>query len=90
MNLDKATNFDPFLVVILGDFNRKLRNWCITDKTNFDGAKIGTLISQSGLHQIIKEPTHILDTSSSCIDLFFTSQPKLVIDCGIHASLHMN
>ena len=33
-------------------------------------------------------PTHILSQSSSCIDLIFTDQPHLVIDCGIHASLH--
>ena len=31
-----------------------------------------------------------LDTSSSCIDLFFTSQPKLIMDSGVHTSLHVN
>ena len=37
-----------------------------------------------------KEPTHILDKSRSCIDLIFTSQPNIVIDSGVHASLHSN
>ena len=73
----------------MGDFNAKLCNWCINDKNNFEGAKIGTLTSQNGLHQIIKEPTHILDTSSSWIDLIFTSQPKSVMDSGVHATLHV-
>ena len=71
LNLGKATTFNSFLVVVLSDFNTKPSNWCINDKTNFQGAKIDTLTSQYGLHQIIKEPTHILSTSFSCID--FTS-----------------
>ena len=90
MNLDKATIYNPFLVIVLGYSNAKSCNWCINDKTNFEGAKIDTLNSQNSLHQIIKEPTHILDPSSSCIDLIFTSQPKLVMDSGVHSSLHVN
>ena len=39
---------------------------------------------------MIKEPTHILDTSSSCIDLMFTSLPNLIIDSGVHSSVHRN
>ena len=60
--------------------------WHINDKTNFEGAKIETLTSQNDLHQIIKEPAHILDKSSSCIDLIFTLQPNLVMDSGVHSS----
>ena len=90
LNLDKKTTYNPFLVVVLGYFNAKSCNWYINDKTNFEGAKIDILTLQNGLHQIIKESTHILDTSSSCIDLFFTSQPELVMDSGVHASLRVN
>ena len=68
LNLDKATTFNSFLVVALGDFNAKSCNWCINDKTNSEGAKIDTLTSQNGLHQIIKEPTQTLDTLFSCIN----------------------
>ena len=32
---------------------------------------------------------HVLANSSSCIDLIFTDQPNLVIDCGTHPSLHL-
>ena len=42
------------------------------------------------MHQIINEPTHISNTSSSCIDLIFTSQPNLVTDSSVHSSLHPN
>ena len=90
LNFDKATTFNPFLVVVLGDFNAKPCNWCINDKTNFEGANIDTLTSQNGLQQIIKKPTHILDASSSSIDFFLTSQSNLVINSGAHISLHAN
>ena len=39
---------------------------------------------------MINEPTHILESSSSCIDLIFTSQPNLVTESGVHLSLHPN
>ena len=43
-----------------------------------------------GLQQIIKKPAHISNTSSSCIDLIFTSQPNLITDSGVHSSLQTN
>ena len=60
------------------------------DKTNFEGDAIENLTSQFVLHQVIKEPAHILDTSSSCINLIFTSQPNLITESGVHSSLHSN
>ena len=42
------------------------------------------------MHQVIKEPTHILHNSSSCIDLIFASQPNLTIESGINPSLDPN
>ena len=39
---------------------------------------------------MINEPTHILESSSSCIDLIFTSQPNLITESGVHPSLHPN
>ena len=35
-------------------------------------------------------PFHISNTSSSCIDLIFTSQLNLITDSGAHSSLHSN
>ena len=48
------------------------------------------MTSQFGLSQIIKEATHLLESSSSCIDLIFTTQPNLVVESGVHPSLHPN
>ena len=39
---------------------------------------------------MINEPAHILESSSSCIDLIFTSQPNLITESGFHPSLHPN
>ena len=62
---------NPFLLVALGAFNTKSTNWCANDQSSFEGNKIEHLTSQFGLSQIINEPTHILDSSSPCIDLIF-------------------
>ena len=64
--------------------------WYSHDKTSHEGIEIENVIAQFGLQQIIKEPTHISNTSSSCIDLIFTSQPNLITDSGVHSSLHSN
>ena len=51
---------------------------------------IEKISSQCGLYQVINEPTHIIESSSSCIDLIFTSQPNIVTESGAHPSLHPN
>ena len=74
----------------IGDFNAKSSNRFCQDKANFEGVAIVNLTSLLGLHQVIKEPTHILDTSFSRIDLIFTSQPNLIIEPRVHSSQHSN
>ena len=81
---------NPFLTVILGDFNAKSSLWYNNDVTTYEGSKIDGVTSQFGLQQIIKEPTHFIGDSSSCIDLIFTIQPNLVMESGVHSSLHAN
>ena len=90
LSLDKISNQNPFLTVVLGDFNTKPSNWYKHDKTTYEGSKINAVTSQFGIQQLIKEPSHILGNSSSCIDLIFTSHPSLVMESGIHPSLHSN
>ena len=90
LNLNKITNKSPYLLVVLGDFNVKLSNWYKHDKTTYEGSKTDAVTSQFALQQLIKEPVHILTDSSSCIDLLFTSQTNLVMESGVHSSLHQN
>ena len=39
---------------------------------------------------MINEPTHILESFSSCIHLVFVSQPNLITESDVHPSLHPN
>ena len=88
LNLENLVQKNPFLVVAIRDFNAKSSSWFCHNKTNFEGDKTENLTSQFGLHQVIKEPTHILDTSPLCNDLIITSQPNLIIESGVYLSLH--
>ena len=90
MNLETVAQRNPFLMVVIGDFNAKSKHWCSQDSTKFEGINIGNMSSQFGLSQIIKEASHILESSSSCIDLIFLTQPNLVVEFGVHPSLHPN
>ena len=36
------------------------------------------------------QPNEMLSSSSSFIDLLFTSYPNLVMEAGVHSSLHLN
>ena len=48
------------------------------------------LSSQFGLCQIIKKLTHILENSSSFIDLIFATQPNIVLESRINHLLNRN
>ena len=90
LNLETLSWKNPFLLVAIGDFNAKSKVWYCNDNTTSQGKALENVTSQFGLHQVIKEPTHILHNSSSCIDLIFASQPNLIIESGVHPSLHPN
>ena len=81
---------NPFLVVLFGDFNAKSSNWCKSELTISEGKSTESISSQFSLLQVINEPTHILGSSSSCIDLIFTSKPNLMTESGFHPSLYPN
>ena len=49
LTLDEVANHNPFLTVILGDFNVKSENRYKHDKTSYEGSKIDALTSQFGL-----------------------------------------
>ena len=86
LNLENIVHRNPFLVVVIGDFNAKSSKWHCQDKSTFEGNVTDNITSQFGLYLVIKEPTRILNISSSCIDLIFTSLPNLIIDSGVHSS----
>ena len=77
----------PYLSILTGDFNSRCSSWWTEDIDNQCGIEIESLTSFFGMHQLIDSPTHILQNSSSCIDLIFCSQPNLVMSSGTHPSL---
>ena len=77
-------------MVLIGYFNVNSKNWYKHDKCSFGGNITGNVTWQFGLQQITKETTHNLNNSSSYIDLIFTSQANLLIESGVHPSLHSN
>ena len=93
-NLDELLQsirlLNPSFTILLGDFNAKSSAWSSTDPTTNEGHMLESLASFYGLSQLIKDPTHILPTSSSCIDLIFTDQTSIIRNSGVHSSLHPN
>ena len=81
---------NPFLVAVIGDFNVKSSNWHYHDKSSSEDNAVDTISKQYGFYKVIKEPTHILGNYFTSIDQFFTSQPNLIVESGVHPSLHPN
>ena len=90
MTLETLAQKRSFLTRIIGDYNAKSCNWYSYGKTSFDSSTIESITSQFGLHQLINDSAHLLENSSSCIELIFTLQPNIVVKSGVHPSLHPN
>ena len=92
--LEKLLNFvkqlQPFFTIILGDFHARSKSRWLDYITSPEGIDIDSLTTVHGLHQPISEPIHLLGNSLSCINLIFTDRPDLVVDSGVHSSLHPN
>lgn len=79
---------NPYCVIITVDFNCRAAQWWDNDIENNEGKLFESLTADFGLHQVISEPTHLMENSKSCIDMFFTDQPSLTTDNYFHLSLH--
>ena len=95
LTLDKIPENNPFMTVVLGNFNAKCNNWCKADITSLEDSMMNTIASSFSLNQPIssiassyslnqpinsiassyslnqpikiQEPTHMLNSSSSCV-----------------------
>ena len=77
-------------MLITGDFIARSSSWWSCDVDNVERTRLESITSFYGLHQIINEPTHILSSSSSCIDLIFNRQWNVIADSGVHPLLNQN
>ena len=81
-------NQNPHFILVTGDFNVRSSCWWKNDLTTSKGNQVNAITSSYRLSQRICEPKHILPNLSSCIDLIFINQNNLIMDSGVHASLH--
>ena len=63
-------------IIVTGDFNLNMLN-----PQTF--RKISSFCYQFSFHQMIKDPTHFTENSSSLIDLVLVSNENHVIHCGV-------
>ena len=62
---------NPNFILVIGDFNVRSSSWWKNDLTTIEGNQVNSITSSYDLNQLICEPTHILPSSSSCIDQIF-------------------
>ena len=86
--LSKTASSNSLFLIILGDFNVRSSTRWKEDKTKTEGTHLEAHTSLHNFDQLVSEPTHILSNSSSCIDLIFTNQHNLVVNCGTHSALN--
>ena len=86
--LSKIASTNSLFIIILGDFNARSSSWWKEDKVTTEGTHLEALTSLHNFYQLISEPTHLLPHSNSCINLIFTDQPNLVVNCGTHSFLN--
>ena len=79
---------NPHFVLIIGHFNAKSSNWPCNDTTTAEDAQLDYFTSLYGMQEVITEPTQFLESSANFIGLIFTNQQNIVMDYGVHLSLH--
>ena len=72
------------------DLINEITPWWDDDKISMEGTQLDALSSFHGLHQLMKKPIYLMENSASCIAFILTNQSNLVIDSGVHSSLHSN
>ena len=75
-SIDLALDNDVADVIVTGDFNLNFLD-------NANRAKIMSVFDQYSPYQLINEPTHYTETSSTLIDLLFTRNPENIIISGV-------
>ena len=56
LTLDKIHENNPFMTVVLGEFNIKSNDLCKDDITSLESSKTDTITNSYGLNQLIQEP----------------------------------
>ena len=79
--LADITSRNPHFMLLLNDFNAKSKTWFINDQSSSEVTQLESLTLPYGMNKLIAEPAHVLENSSSCIDL--------IMDAGVLLPLHL-
>ena len=84
-----VTSDNPLCALHIGDLNCRSSEFWRGDIDNDAGNNLVTVLNDTGLHQLVHEPTHFVNDSRSCLDLVITDQPNLINECSMLPSLHI-
>ena len=86
--LSNINDDHPTCSILEGDFNTKSSKWCNRDKSNRAGIELDNTTTSAGYSQLINEPTHFVNKTSSCIDPIFSSDLNITTNCEIVNTIH--
>ena len=66
-------------IILIGDFNSDL-----SANTTSNSVEMKKLLIQQQLHNVIKEPTRIISTTKTLLDLCITSKKEIILKCGVY------
>ena len=85
MFLSNINDLNPVFSIVIDDFNARTSKWWSSDKETFEGRAMHSLKTSAGYTQLIEQPTHVINNSSSCIGLVFAS--NVICNSGVELSL---
>ena len=74
--LINITNYNLHFVILLGKFNAKSKSWTVNNTATEEDTILENLSSFYGMKELVSAPTHILQHSTSCIDLILVNHAK--------------
>ena len=86
--LSNINDNHPICSIRIGDFNAKSSKCCNSDKSIRASEELDNITKSAGYSQLINQPTHFVNKTSSCINLIFSSDLNITKNCGIEKTIH--
>ena len=69
-------------------FDVKSSNWSSNKTATAESVRLDYFTALHDMKQVITEPTYLLQSFASCIDLIFTNWTNVILDSGVYLSLY--
>ena len=86
--LSNINDNHPICSIRIGDFNAKSSKCCNSDKSIRASGELDNITKSAGYSQLINQPTHFVNKTSSCVNLIFSSDLNITKNCGIEKTIH--